>query len=228
MKFSVCALLLAALAQPTASEEFFQACFATSVFEWTTCAIENCLVLPGEEACEQEDALVVDECDVLEELCSAVTDDCCVDCGGELSTMMNCIIGDLLEVPCADALACSAAAGRELEVAAPPKERKLNTVCISEATRAYTNCVINKCPAADAACTNPAPGDGDTCADVSSMCAAVSQECCPECATELSALATCSTGGKCQADCATGTGTVVGGSPGTDPTPAPTAGATSF
>lgn len=89
--------------------------------------------------------------------------------------------------------------------------------CISEATRQYTNCVLNNCPAADEACTNPATGDADTCTDLATMCAAVSTECCPECVSELGTLVTCSTGGLCDVDCAAGTAVTTGTAPPTEP-----------
>ena len=75
---------------------------------------------------------------------------------------------------------------------------------MSEATTAYTKCLINNCPGADAACTMMAK-DGDTCQDVADFCPTVN-ECCPACQTSLEALLDCSTGDICKAfDCAAGT-----------------------
>lgn len=168
----------------------------------TTKGVTNCVI---NECAAQADACTFtssgeDTCGDLSTSCTDLSNECCTGCDTQIASLLNCVTGTI----CDGTIDCSLSRRLHEEEQEAKKVEEVPRFlqadnplegfdCLSEATGAYTKCVLNKCPGADKACTGTAT-DGDTCDDVTNMCKAVTADCCPDCQGDLEKLLNCATG----------------------------------
>eukprot|EP01083_Nonionella_stella_P011672 33154_1 len=198
MKITKSLLLLATLGVHSANA-INLSCIPNTVGDLTKCVLETCAV----QADECLYTTTADEtCSEFETSCSELMTECCpAGCKNAAANLLDCATGDLC-----GPFSCGARRALQAEPS-PPFSRKLElggAICVSEATAAYTSCLINNCLGADKTC-GFMETDADNCQDIAEFCPTVNA-CCPKCQESLESLLECSTGDLCgDFDCDKGT-----------------------